>query len=126
MAALIHGHTHTCVFYSWDLTNVTGAVIDVYNAPALQKGGPSDPLSTPSQFLVFELDTTSRRLRAFQRISNEWGPIRHEKPLDAQAAERALPANATAEDAAVGSIRVRARDPSAVAYLPGDAEFKIP
>ena len=28
---------------------------DVYNAPALQKGGPKDPLTTPSQYLVFEL-----------------------------------------------------------------------
>ena len=48
VVALIHGHTHACSFYQWDLSNVTGRVVDVYNAPALQKGGPNDPMTTPS------------------------------------------------------------------------------
>ena len=37
------------VFYKWDLSKETGRVYDVYNAPALQKGGLKDPPATPSQ-----------------------------------------------------------------------------
>jgi cytolysin (calcineurin-like family phosphatase) len=39
VVAIVHGHTHACVFYQWDLSNVTGYKYDLYNAPALQKGG---------------------------------------------------------------------------------------
>ena len=31
----MHGHTHACVFYQWDMTKVTGKVYDVYNAPGI-------------------------------------------------------------------------------------------
>ena len=118
VVALIHGHTHACAFYQWDLTNVTGRVIDVYNAPALQKGGPRDPPTTASQFLVFEVDTRRRRFRAFQRIGSAWGAIRHEKPIDAAPAgpHAAMGAAKDAagwvaeERTAVGIIRVRAQD----------------
>jgi len=119
VVALIHGHTHACAFYQWDLTNVTGRVVDVYNAPALQKGGSKDPLDTPSQFVAFEIDTSSRRFRAFQRVGSEWGSIQHEKALDAPSL-RSVAGSVSGggqeeqwiahESAAVGSIHVRAQD----------------
>ena len=28
IVAIVHGHTHACVFYQWDLTNVTGRVCE--------------------------------------------------------------------------------------------------
>jgi|LauGreDrversion2_2_1035103.scaffolds.fasta_scaffold19324_1 hypothetical protein len=123
VAALIHGHTHACAFYTWDLSNVTGQVIDVYNAPSLQKGGKDDPddPSVRSQFLVFELDTTARRLRVFQRVGNDWGTIKHEKSLDGTTLASMAPALqdevqdeaqvwVAHETAAVGQIHVRAKD----------------
>jgi hypothetical protein len=60
VVAIVHGHTHACVFYQWDLSNVTGYKYDLYNAPALQKGGKNDPpgsLGARSQYLVFEIET---------------------------------------------------------------------
>ena len=51
IVGIVHGHTHACVFYEWDLSKITGRKYDIYNAPALQKGGPKDPL-TPSQYLT--------------------------------------------------------------------------
>ena len=141
MLAIVHGHTHQCAFYTWDLTSVTGQIVDVYNAPALQKGGKGDPPTTPSQFLVFELDVALRRLRAFQRIGAGWGPIMHEKTWanatrpDAswrasQSRGRARAENASlmegglpmmevqvvTEEAAVGAIRVRAAEPQVVPW----------
>ena len=56
---------------------------DVYNAPALQKGGPKDPLTTPSQYLVFEMDIEKGQFRAFQRVGDEWVRIRHTTHFDA-------------------------------------------
>ena len=76
--ALVHGHTHSCVFHRWDLSNSTGRSYDVFNAPALQKGGATDALLTPSQYLVFEIDDTARTLRVFQRVGSGWGTIMHE------------------------------------------------
>ena len=117
VVALIHGHTHTCSFYSWDLTNVTGRTVDVYNAPALQKGGSQDPPTTLSQFLVFEVDLARSRLRAFQRVGSAWGAIMHEKSWANASAPLAAPHGAASsgstpmEAAAVGAIRVRAEDP---------------
>jgi len=115
IVALVHGHTHACVFYQWDLTNVTGQVIDVYNAPALQKGGAADPLSTPSEFLVFEVDAGADggagRLRAFQRVGDGWGAVSHEKSL--RPGQPAL-GGAPAEPCAVGVTRVRASGTQAV------------
>ena len=35
--ALVHGHTHVCVFYTFDMRAVTGRQYPVFNAPALQK-----------------------------------------------------------------------------------------
>ena len=103
------------LFVQWDLTNVTGQVIDVYNAPALQKGGVNDPLATPSQYLVFEVDAAADngagRLRAFQRIGSSWGGISHEKSL--KRAQLPL-VGATAEPCAVGATRVRASSAQAV------------
>jgi hypothetical protein len=60
IVAIVHGHTHACVFYEWDLSNETGRTYDIYNAPALQKGGPNDPPTTPSQYLTFELDVDGK------------------------------------------------------------------
>lgn len=89
VVALVHGHTHSCVFYRWDLSNVTGRVYNVFNAPALQKGGATDPLSTPSQYLVFEIDDELRRLRVFQRVGNGWGTVMHESVYNATLVPRA-------------------------------------
>ena len=44
--AIVHGHTHSCNFYKWGNASHE---YDVFNAPALQKGGAEDPSSTPSQ-----------------------------------------------------------------------------
>ena len=79
VVAIVHGHTHACVFYQWDLSNHTGRVYDVYNAPSLQKGGPQ---STPSQYLTFEVDVEQQRFRVFQRVGGMWGAIMHEKTLN--------------------------------------------
>jgi hypothetical protein len=76
--ALVHGHTHQCIFYKWDLTNSTGHVYNVFNAPALQKGGATDPESTPSQYLVVEIDDAAQTLRVFQREGSNWGTISYE------------------------------------------------
>ena len=96
------------MFYEWDLTKETGRKYDIYNAPALQKGGPKDPLTTPSQYLTFELDVEAGRFRAFQRVGSGWGKIMHEKPLNRTAPPPALPL--APEAGGAGSVRVLAAD----------------
>ena len=73
----------TGVFYKWDLSNYTGHVYDVYNAPALQKGGKEPPLQ-PSQYLTLEVDVAAESFRVFQRIGGGWGMF-HEKKLTSAA-----------------------------------------
>ena len=82
VVAIVHGHTHSCNFYKWDVSNTTGRVYDVFNAPALQKGGATDAEATPSQYLVFEIDDAARSLRVFQRVGSTWGTITHESTYD--------------------------------------------
>ena len=113
IVGIVHGHTHACVFYRWKPAN-TGRSYDVYNAPALQKGGPKDPLATPSQYLVFELDRAAGRFRAFQRVGSSWGSISHEKNLTATAPPAAQPAAAAAAAALQpAGVEVIAADPVA-------------
>jgi len=71
------------VFYKWDLSNYTGHVYDVYNAPALQKGG-VEPPQQPSQYLTIEVDTAAGHFRVFQRVGSGWGMF-HEKNLSSVA-----------------------------------------
>lgn len=78
IVAIVHGHTHACVFYNWNVTAITGKVYPVFNAPALQKGGPNDPQTTPSQFLTFEVDPAEGDLRVYQRVGAAWGTVKYE------------------------------------------------
>ena len=107
VVAIVHGHTHACVFYKWDLTTVTGKVYPVFNAPALQKGGPKDPASTPSQFLAFEIDPAAKSLRVFQRVGSSWGSVMYEGSF---AGGSKLVAGRT-EPAVVGDTVVIAEEP---------------
>lgn len=104
IAGIIHGHTHACVFYKWDLSNYTGHVYDVYNAPALQKGGVEPPMQ-PSQYLTIEVDTVAQNFRVFQRVGDGWGMF-HEKNLTVAP----VPAPVATPAALEWDIRIFAQD----------------
>jgi hypothetical protein len=114
IVALVHGHTHACVFYQWDLSNVTGKVYPVFNAPALQKGGPSEPQSTPSQYLAFQVDPLRGKLAVYQRVGSGWGAIQyhgtfHTAVSNGTGADVGLDAAMVvgpAAPAAVGAVRI--------------------
>lgn len=94
------------------------------STPAPLNVTPRNAVGTPSQYLAFELDTEARRLRAFQRVGNQWGTVSMEKIWPNGGPTP--PSNATAEaaerrhsgrrgqplPAAVGSIRVLAASPA--------------
>eukprot|EP00669_Euglena_mutabilis_P003930 TRINITY_DN1500_c0_g1_i1.p1 TRINITY_DN1500_c0_g1~~TRINITY_DN1500_c0_g1_i1.p1 ORF type:complete len:315 (-),score=65.11 TRINITY_DN1500_c0_g1_i1:306-1229(-) len=70
VVAFIHGHTHEAEFYTWK-------GIDVYNAPAVQP----NPSNITAGFLVFEIDSWRRTLRAVMHTNRTWGSLHSTKRI---------------------------------------------